>query len=103
MTKGAARMTGIANFMESMMGLGAGRGQPVVDKTNLTGIYDIIFRFDMTAPLGGGRGEGGSRQPAEFDPPLPKALEDQLGLRLERAKVPFEYIIVDHIEKPSEN
>jgi len=30
---------------------------------------------------------------------LPKALEQQLGLHLERGKVPVEYLVVDHYEK----
>ena len=39
----------------------------------------------------------------EFDPPVSKALEEQLGLRLEARKVPVEYLVVDHVEKANEN
>jgi len=42
--------------------------------------------------------EHGAHPPQEFEPPLPKALEEQLGLHLERAKVPVEYLVVDHYE-----
>jgi uncharacterized protein (TIGR03435 family) len=39
-----------------------------------------------------------------WDPSLAKALEEQLGLRLESAgKVPVEYLQVDHVEKPVTN
>jgi uncharacterized protein (TIGR03435 family) len=31
------------------------------------------------------------------------ALEQQLGLRLEPAQVPREFIVIDHIERPSPN
>jgi uncharacterized protein (TIGR03435 family) len=38
-----------------------------------------------------------------FVPPLPQVFEEQLGLVLTRGKVPVEYIVVEHIEMPSEN
>ena len=80
---------------------------PVIDKTGLSGIYDIAFTFDLILPPGtsgvGGRGSVNTAVSQEFATPLPKALEDQLGLRLESAKVPVEYLVVDHIEKATEN
>ena len=53
-------------------------------------------------PVEGRRGGGGVNG-LEFRPPLPKALEVQLGLHLERAKVPLESLVVDHVEKATEN
>jgi uncharacterized protein (TIGR03435 family) len=81
---------------------------PIIDKTGLTGLYDMTFSLDLI--LGGGarggvRGGGGGEAapPQEFDPPLPKAMEEQLGLLLERGKVPVEYLIVDHVEEATDN
>ena len=38
-----------------------------------------------------------------LDEPVPQALEEQLGLHLELAKVPVEFVVVDHIEQLTEN
>jgi uncharacterized protein (TIGR03435 family) len=72
--------------------LGHSVGQPVVDKTGITGNYDIKLSF---APNN------------SMDSPLPSiftALQEQLGLKLEPQKVPVEMLVIDHLEKaPSEN
>ena len=62
----------------------------VFDRTGLTGVYeiDLDYRFfpaDTT-------------KPDIFD-----AIQDQLGLRLEPIKAPGDVIVIDHIERPSEN
>jgi len=79
-------------------------GKPVIDRTGLTGVYDISLELNYVIAVPGPRGGGNAVAPERFDPPLARALEDQLGLHLESAgKVPVEYLAVDHIEKPSEN
>jgi len=103
--EGKSRMNLFVNSLSSVARM------PVVDKTGLPALYDIRFVIDLLLPPppagGGPRGGGGPNAgpppPQQFDPPLPKALEDQLGLHLERGKVPVEYLVVDHFEKPSEN
>ncbi|HEY4379812.1 MAG TPA: TIGR03435 family protein [Acidobacteriaceae bacterium] len=69
-------------------------GRPVQDKTGLTGKYDItIQRPDM----GGGGG-------AAVDPTdMVFTVVNALGLKLEPSKASVETLVVDHIEKPSEN
>jgi uncharacterized protein (TIGR03435 family) len=73
----------------------------VVDRTGLTGSYD--FRLEYTPErLGPGVKEG--REPAYLDgPSLFTALREQLGLELNRQKVPVELLVLDHIEEPSGN
>ena len=67
-------------------------GRPVVDKTGITGNYDIALNF---AP----EGSTDSTLPSIFT-----ALQEQLGLKLEPQKVPVEMLVIDHLEKvPSEN
>jgi uncharacterized protein (TIGR03435 family) len=81
-------------------------GLPAFDKTGLMGIYDIDFALEFAGfgGRGGGRdGGGGAPQQTQYTTPIPKALEDQLGLHLERGKVPVEFVVVDHIEAPTEN
>src|SRR5256885_7521147 len=79
MLKVRSRMPPLAIFVSSLLG----NVPPVADKTNLPGIYDITLLLDWIAPTSSvGEREGGTRVPSEFSPPIPKALEDQLGLRL---------------------
>jgi uncharacterized protein (TIGR03435 family) len=79
---------------------------PVLDKTGLTGLYDInlsLNEIPSGLPPGTSGAGGGLPPPRQFSPPLPPALEEQLGLHLERGKVPIEFVVVDHIEMPTEN
>jgi uncharacterized protein (TIGR03435 family) len=68
----------------------------VIDKTGLTGIYDVHLRWASDPPNGADVGEPGA--PSIFD-----ALPGQLGLRLEAGRGPVEYVVVDHVERPSGN
>jgi uncharacterized protein (TIGR03435 family) len=76
----------------------------VVDKTGLTGVYDVVFDWQ---PVQSSQGAGADAvmpaSPDAIGPPLFEALEEQLGLKLVPAKDPVEIIVIDSIEKPSEN
>jgi uncharacterized protein (TIGR03435 family) len=74
-------------------------GRPVVDKTGLTGKYDITLRW--TPDLGPSTPD--SAPPDETLPTIFGALEDQLGLKLEPTKGTIPTLIIDHIEPPTEN
>jgi uncharacterized protein (TIGR03435 family) len=80
---------------------------PIDDKTGLTGTYDVdLFIENLRLTQGGGaeRGRGGQNQGTpQFSPPVPKAVEDQLGLHLEPGKVQVQFIVIDHLEMPTEN
>jgi uncharacterized protein (TIGR03435 family) len=65
-------------------------GRPIIDKTGLTGRFEIHLDF---APED-------SANPSEAA--IFAALQ-QLGLRLESAKAPGEFIVIDSVERPSEN
>ena len=78
---------------------------PVIDKTGLTGSFE--FRLEFAVPeeyrerlATTQRGDTLGNSTA---PPLPQALQQQLGLRLESAKGPVDFLVVDRIERPSEN
>jgi uncharacterized protein (TIGR03435 family) len=66
--------------------------QPVVDKTALTGSYD--FKLSFAPP-----NDSNSTLPDIFT-----AVQEQLGLKLIPAKVPVDYLVIDHIDRvPTEN
>jgi uncharacterized protein (TIGR03435 family) len=65
----------------------------VVDRTRLKGLYEFNLEFDPNPnPL------AHHEQPDVF-----VAVQEQLGLKLEERKEPFDIIVVDHMEKPSAN
>jgi uncharacterized protein (TIGR03435 family) len=72
-------------------------GKNVVDKTGLTGKFDFSMQYDDNA----------SDEKRAVDPTLwpllTDAVPDQLGLKLQSAKGPIQFLVIDHIEKPSSN
>lgn len=68
-------------------------GRPVVDKTGLTGSYDIDFTWTPDDQQG----------TDNAGPTLFTALEEQLGLKLVPSKGPVEIFVIDHVEQPSPN
>ena len=75
--------------------------RPVVDKTALSGrdAFDLEWTPDETQF--GGIGLRGT--PESTKPDLFAAIQQQLGLRLEATKGPVEALVIDHVERPSEN
>ena len=70
-------------------------GRLVVDKTGLTGLYDIHLDPPESLPQDNDSRDAG--------PSIFTMLQEQLGLKLESAKEPVETLVVDSIERPSEN
>lgn len=101
--KFVAKNVTIADFAGLLQGGVLDR--PVVDRTGLTGRYDfgLIYRPDQPL-IGGGRGDSPpppSDQDALED--IYGAVQQQLGLRLEAGKTQTDVIVIDHLQKPSEN
>ena len=84
-------------------------GRPVIDHTGLKGNYD--FKLTWTPDPGQAGGFGGPPPPGVEAPPPPDpngpsiftAVQEQLGLRLESQKGPVDLIVIDKVEKLSEN
>jgi uncharacterized protein (TIGR03435 family) len=76
--------------------LGELMANDVIDKTGLTGTYDFDLQYSQAPDA---RREG---DPTLW-PPVSDAVEEQLGLKLERAKGPVKRLVVDHIDQPSQN
>ncbi|HLY43367.1 MAG TPA: TIGR03435 family protein [Terracidiphilus sp.] len=76
---------------------------PVLDKTALTGHYDFKLRWtpDNTPSTAGA--DGTSAASDNSAPDLFTAVQEQLGLKLESRKEPLDVVVIDRIEKPSEN
>ena len=76
-------------------------GRPVVDETGLGESYDFTLSFSPQLPPNVSR----DRLPPELQelPSIFEAVKQQLGLNLEAIKGPVEYLVIDHIEKPSAN
>jgi len=82
-----------ATSMPTMTGLAA-IPRPVVDRTGLSGLYDFTLHWNWT-PAGV---ETGDNTAAFYE-----ALKAQLGLQLKPSHTPINFLIVDHVEHPSEN
>jgi uncharacterized protein (TIGR03435 family) len=69
----------------------------VIDKTGLIGNHDFVLKYM-------GRWDR-DRNADDLDPipPMDRALQEELGLKVEAAKGPAKVLVIDHIDKPSEN
>jgi uncharacterized protein (TIGR03435 family) len=82
--------TTIAEFAEKL-GMLRTINQPVVDRTGISGVFDITLKSAASANLD------------PDGPSLFTLVQEQLGLKLVAAKASLEVIVIDHVEKPSEN
>jgi uncharacterized protein (TIGR03435 family) len=79
--------------------------RPVIDKTGLKGLFDFRLEFAPIQPSAAALADGGAA-PAGLTDPRPSvfaAIQDQLGLRLDSTRGPVDVVVVDSIQKPSEN
>ena len=81
---------------------------PVVDQTNLGDTrYSFSLKFTPDPnmrPFGGTLAPGQLSVPdADAPPDIYAAMEQQLGLRLQKARINVSVMVIDKIEKPSEN
>jgi uncharacterized protein (TIGR03435 family) len=77
----------------------------VVDKTGLTGRYDLKLDWtpeDRAAPIGSGP-NGTTGVPDSSSPSIFTAVQEQLGLKLEPQTGPVEILVIDSVEMPSAN
>jgi uncharacterized protein (TIGR03435 family) len=84
--------------------------RPVIDKTGLAGMFDIHLEYAPDNTMGVSARLNGEDAPALAAPPsdaaglsIFTAIQQQLGLKLSPEKGPIEVLIVDSIERPSEN
>lgn len=93
----------LADMVQTNGSMAGDLAVPVVDRTGLNGRFDYTVEYS---------GQFGPLQPAGPDAPPPpepsgptfrQALREQLGLRLVQSRAPIRTIVIDHVERPSEN
>ena len=98
-----ATMTDFANLMQSSV-----FDRPVVNHTALEGRWDFILKWtpdetqfpNMPAAM---KVPPPQTDAADAPPTVYKAVQEQLGLKLESTKAQVDVMVVDHVEKPSDN
>jgi uncharacterized protein (TIGR03435 family) len=89
-------------------------GRTVIDETGFTRTFDLHVQFAADASVEGLMSRGLDRLSSSEEPPLPPvagspdatiliAITEQLGLKLEPAIGPVEILVIDHMERPTEN
>jgi bla regulator protein blaR1 len=75
-------------------------GRVVIDKTGLTGRYDVSLKCTPMSSASPGGAENATDPDSAS---LFTAIEEQLGLKLVPIKGPVKILVIDHIEQPSPN
>ena len=71
-------------------------GRPIADRTGLEGFYSVAFRFQSF--------QRESTTPSPDDPPIVfTAVQEQLGFRLVSSKTQAQVLVIDHIERFTED
>jgi len=88
-----ANLTGLAGLLSVEM------ETPVVDQTGLSGkfVYQVLGVSPNSARL------RATSDSVPKWPPVPVALEEQLGLKLESRQGPFPVLVIDSVQQPTEN
>ncbi len=99
MTFGNGQLTGKAIALSTLVDLLSSQlHRPVVDKTGLTGKYDIDLHWTPDSLSASETASSDASGPSLFT-----ALQEQLGLKLNPAKGAVETLVIDHIEPPTPN
>ena len=74
---------------------------PVLDRTELTGVYDLSLEYLSERTINGRPGGLDPNSTDPLPPPLTGALQQQLGLKLEKQIGPMPVIVIDAAEHPT--
>ena len=72
--------------------------RPVVNRTGLDGVFNFKLQWTAESATAKPGDAAAAEQPSLFT-----AIQEQIGLRRRAERVPVEVMVIDHIEKPSEN
>lgn len=93
-------LDGVVNGLQSNI-----LDRPVVNRTGLTGRYDFLLRFTPDAAQianFGGLAPGNAADP-DAPPDIFAAFQQQLGLKLESTRALVDVMVIEKVERPSEN
>lgn len=90
---GTRTMPQLAATLQSML------QKPVVDRTGLTGAFDVDLHWNPSE-TGGAPSDDTS---ASEEPPIVTAVQEQLGLKLTPARNTFDVVVVDRVAPPTAN
>jgi uncharacterized protein (TIGR03435 family) len=79
--------------------------QPIVDRTGNADRFDLSMQFlydDLTVGIGNPRRPGDPAEPSGVLS-IVAAMQQKLGLKLEKSRAPVEILVVDHAERPEAN
>jgi uncharacterized protein (TIGR03435 family) len=115
-------LEGRASMSSFIQNLSRSVDRPIIDKTGYTADFDyrLTWTPDRATPQAGDvapescpsswealqeqmRQILGSEPAPVSCPPLFTAIQEQMGLKLDPQKAPIEVLVIDHVEKPSEN
>jgi uncharacterized protein (TIGR03435 family) len=91
-----AATTDLAKFLQRFV-----TDKPVVDKTGITGRYDMNLQWAPDNVHGGM--SAAMNEAAAALPSLYTAIQEQLGLKLEPVKAPADVLVIDKVERPGAN
>jgi len=100
LVEGSNRVEGDTTIAWLASFLRTAAGRPVVDKTGLKGSYHVTIAYDRAAPP-----PGSGAAPPSFSavPSIFTAVQEQLGMKLESSRAFEELLVIDRLERPSEN
>lgn len=91
MSLGSGILRAVGQPLTIISSVGRPDGRVIVDKSGLTGLFDFTLRYTLQLT------------PDDDTPSIFTAVEEQLGLKLVPDTAPLDVLVVDHIERPSEN
>jgi uncharacterized protein (TIGR03435 family) len=97
---GASRDTTMALIASALPSMGR-LARPVVDQTGLSGSFD--FTLEWSPETNNIPPSPGEPAPDTQGPSFQEALREQLGLKLVSTRAPIQILVIDRVERPSEN
>jgi uncharacterized protein (TIGR03435 family) len=94
---GAMSMAQLANVLARFV------NRTVIDRTGLAGNYDLDLQWTPDQ-LPQGRGDAAGAPPVDPNgPSIFTAVQEQLGLKLDPARAPVDVLVIDRVERPTED
>jgi uncharacterized protein (TIGR03435 family) len=96
--RGGGRNVTLQMWIDMMQNGQTGVDRRVIDKTGLTGRFDLDIEYTPEVT-----GVGADFQRDESGPSYIEAMKEQLGIKMEQTKASIDFMIIEHIEEPSAN